>query len=170
LEADHPIRKLFPDARYFLIGWGERDYFMDPDPGPWDALAAIVPPSPSTVHVIAHDEPVEETVWRPVEYVEFSVSKAGAGRLARSIAETLQTGADGAPIVLGEGRVAGASAFLAARPQFHLFHMCNHWTAGRLRDAGARVHPWRIFTASGLVDAMRDKPAPACSATDNGVD
>ena len=109
-------------------------------------------------------------MWRPVEYVEFSVSKAGAGRLARSIAETLQTGAGGAPIVLGEGRVAGASAFLAARPQFHLFHMCNHWTAGRLRDAGARVHPWRMFTASGLVDAMRDKAAPACSATDNGVD
>lgn len=161
LEADHPIRELFPDAEHFLIGWGERDYYMEPDPGAWDALVAAAWPTSSAVQLIAGDRPVEESVWRAREVVEFSVSEAGVDRLIDGVTETLAVDARGGPIVIGEGRVAGASVFLAARPAFHLFFMCNHWTAARLRDAGVPVHAWPSFTAPGLMDAVREK-APPC--------
>lgn len=164
-EEGHPLRALFPDARYFLIGWGERDFYIAQDPGPWKALKAIIPPSPSVIHVIVNDKPVERTVWRG-EAITLAISESGAQRLAQEIAEALQYGETGAPIVLEEGRVEGQSAFLAARGDFHLFNMCNHWTARRLREAGAPVHASISFTAGGLTRAVRHKMARSCPLPD----
>ncbi|MEO0981360.1 MAG: DUF2459 domain-containing protein [Pseudomonadota bacterium] len=162
LPEAHPLLALYPEAAYFLVGWGERDYFMDPEPGAFDALGAILPPSPSAVQVMAHSAPLEETLWRPARLVEVAVSEAGMARLAGAISETLERGADGAPVALGEGRLAGRSQFLAARPGFHLFYMCNHWTAQRLAEAGVPVRPGLSFTAGGLLGALGDDAPTAC--------
>lgn len=165
-NEDHPVRSLFPGAQYFLIGWGERDFYMATDAGFWKGLKAIIPPSPSVVHVIAADGPIEATPWRRSELVTFSVSRAGAEQLADAVAEALSYDETGAPVILGEGRVAGASHFLAAGGNFHLFNMCNHWTARRLREAGVPVRAGVSFTASGLVSAIRRKAPPACPIKD----
>ena len=161
-SEEHPVRTLFPDARYFLIGWGERDFYMATDAGFWKGLKAIVPPSPSVVHVIAADAPVEDTLWRPRELAVFAISQSGAKQMADGIARSLAYDEGGAPIMLGPGRVAGASYFLAARGNFHLFNMCNHWTARRLREAGVPVRAGISFTAGGLMSAIRRKTSPSC--------
>ncbi|MEO1242834.1 MAG: DUF2459 domain-containing protein [Pseudomonadota bacterium] len=158
----HPVRTLFPDAQYFLIGWGERDFYMATDAGFWKGLKAIVPPSPSVVHVIAADTPVEDTQWRPRDLVQFAISQAGAEQIADGIAKSLSYDETGTLIIVGEGRVAGASHFLAAKGNFHLFNMCNHWTARRLREAGVPVRAGISFTAPGLVSAIRRKTLPSC--------
>ena len=161
-DDDHPVRSLFPDAQSFLIGWGERDFYMATDAGFWKGLKAIIPPSPSVVHVIAASGPIEDTPRRRSDVVTFAVSQDGARQIADAVAASLSYDETGAPIVLGEGRVAGASRFLAARGNFHLFNMCNHWTARRLREAGVPVRAGVSFTAPGLVGAIRRKAAPAC--------
>lgn len=164
LGEEHPLRKLFPEAEHFLIGWGERDFYMAENAGFWMGLNAIVPPSPSVMHVIAADAPVEDSLWRPKELAEFVISKAGAEDMADSIADAIARDESGAPIILSGGRVAGASYFLASRGNFHLFNMCNHWTARRLREAGVRVTPALSFTAGGLIDAVRRKAPASCPA------
>lgn len=161
-EEDHPFRKLFPEAEYFLVGWGERGFYMAEDAGFFKGLAAIIPPSSSVVQLIADEKPVEENLWRPRDLVEFAISETGARRMTEEIAESLAYGPDGAPIALGEGRVADASLFLASTGNFHLFNMCNHWTAKRLREAGVRVHPAISFTAPGLMRAVKRKTQNAC--------
>jgi uncharacterized protein (TIGR02117 family) len=161
-EEGHPLRSLFPDSRYFLIGWGERDFYMATKAGFWKGLKAIIPPSPSVVQVIAADAPVEETLWPGRDLVEFAISRSGVKRMAEGIANSLAYDAEGEPIILGEGRVAGASYFLAAKGNFYLFNMCNHWTARRLREAGVRVRGIVSFTAPGLMRAVRRKAPAYC--------
>lgn len=162
LPAGHPVRALYPQAAYFLIGWGERGFFMDPDPGFFAGLAAILPPSPSTLQVMAHSAPLEETLWRPEEIVTVAVSAAGMAALADGVAKTLALDDGGAPAVLGEGRLPGRSVFLAARPGFHLFYMCNQWTAERLAEAGVPVRPSGTFTAGGLLEALAESAPSTC--------
>ncbi|MGH7051330.1 MAG: DUF2459 domain-containing protein, partial [Acetobacteraceae bacterium] len=37
------FRKAFPDARYLAFGWGERAFYMSPDPTWTEALRALLP-------------------------------------------------------------------------------------------------------------------------------
>lgn len=166
LKEEHPLRRLFPDAEYFLIGWGERGFYMAEDAGIWKGVKAILPPSPSVLQVMAGEAPLEETVWRPHELQEFAVSRTGAEQMAAAIARSLTYDKKGELVILGGGRVQGASYFLASNASFHLFNMCNHWTARRLREAGVPVSPAVSFTASGLMAAVRRKTEESCPAAD----
>jgi len=162
LPEDHAIRRLYPKADYFLVGWGERDFYMAMDAGFWRAVKAVVPPSPSAIQVLAADEPIENRLWRPRDLVDFTVSEAGARRLAAALDGSIDRDRDGAPIGLGEGRLRDSGVFLKARGQFHFFHMCNHWTAARLREAGAPVGARLSFTAGALMRAVDRKTSDAC--------
>lgn len=159
---DHPLRALFPEARYFLIGWGERDFYMAEDAGFWKGLQAVIPPSPAVIQTIADDAPVEETIWPGREVVPFALSETGARALAQTIGDYIVRDETDAPVVLGRGRIADKSVFLAARGNFHLFNLCNHWTAARLREAGAPVRARLSFTAGGLMSAIRRKTPRSC--------
>ncbi len=161
--ADHPVRALFPDARHFLVGWGERGFYMAEDASFWQGVAAALPPGPAVMQVIAHDAPVEETIWRGSEVLTVAISERGADNLAASIGRYIRTDENGAPIVLSQGRIANESAFVAARGNFHLFNMCNHWAAKRLQTAGVPVSARISFTAPGLMKAVRRKTSAECS-------
>ncbi len=162
IPAEHPVRVLYPEAAYFLIGWGERNYFMDPDPGIIDAVAAVLPPSRSALQVMAHSAPLEDTLWRPQEMITVAVSEEGMAALVDAIADSLENDADGMPLALGEGRLPEKSMFLAARPKFHLFYMCNQWTAERLSEAGVRLKPAFIFTAGSLLNSAANGAPSQC--------
>ncbi len=161
-DADHPVRALFPDARYFLIGWGERGFYMAEDATFWQGLAAALPPSPAVMQVIAHDAPVEETIWRGSKVLTVAISEEGVNQLAASIEGYIRTDENGAPIIFSQGRIANESAFIAARGNFHLFNMCNHWAAKRLQMAGVPVTARISFTAPGLMKAVRQKTVAEC--------
>ena len=159
-----PLRRMFPEARHFLIGWGERGFYMDESPGLWKGLSAALPPSPSVLHVIAVETSMDALKWRESDVAEFALSQEGARAVARSIAQSLVVDGAGDAVKLGDGRVAGRSAFLADGRNFHLFHMCNHWTAARLKEAGLPLSVRVSFTAPGLLKAVRRKAQPACPA------
>lgn len=165
-EEAHPLRRLFPDANYFLIGWGERDFYIAEKAGFLMTLDAITPPSPAVMQVIAAEEPVEDRIWPGRDVVSVAISETGARDLARSIATNLKYDEAGKPLILGPGRVEDGSLFLAARGNFHLFNMCNHWTAARLREAGVPVRARLSFTAGGLMAAVRRKTDRACPAAE----
>ncbi|MCW5724665.1 MAG: DUF2459 domain-containing protein [Maricaulaceae bacterium] len=161
LEETHPARALFPQARYFLIGWGERDFYRNRSPGFVDGARAIFP-GPSTMLVIAANEPVEARIWPALEMTDVAVSGAGLRRLTEGIADSFVLDGSGAPQVIQEGHVPGMSVFVEARGSFHLFKMCNHWTAARLREGGVRVNPRLAFHAPGLTAAVRRAAPQAC--------
>jgi uncharacterized protein (TIGR02117 family) len=160
-QPEHPLRALFPEATHFLIGWGERDYYMATQANVSTGLKAIIPPSRAVAHVIAAQEPVETRIW-PGEVLDIAISGDGATRLAAAIANSITLDSSGGAVIEGGGRIEGASAFLSSPDGFHLFNMCNHWTARALFAAGAPVQPRFSFTAGALMKAVRRKTPRAC--------
>lgn len=154
LAQGHPLLRLYPDARWFAVGWGDEDYYREPGGGTvMQGLRAAFGGGPTVLHVIAFRDAPEvyfdaETVTRA------GVTQAGAARIAAFIAEEIARRPEGGPAIVADGHHAGRSLFLrGADDNFHLFNNCNHWTARGLRQAGLNVSG--ALTANGVVNRLR---------------
>lgn len=162
LPDDHPLRRLYPEAKHFLVGWGDADFYRSDGTDMALGLKALLPGGKTVVHVIAAPRPVEET-FIPAEMVYAGLSHAGAQKLAEELAQTLRLDDTGAAIPVAPGQHGAQSRFLAARGNFDLFTVCNHWTARTLRSAGVDVNG--AFTYRGdWLTAQARRSAPRCAA------
>jgi uncharacterized protein (TIGR02117 family) len=150
-ERDWPVLKSFPQARYLEFGWGDAAYYQAPDPSFGVTIAAVFWPTPTVMEVVPWQAVAETT--EESETVVLRVSEAELQAIAQSIDDSFVQ-----PISrTGNGyRVAGGQAlFYHARGKFHLFRMCNRWTAERLQSAGCSVRPWLMMTASQAITAAK---------------
>jgi hypothetical protein len=161
LPPDHPLRRLEPQARYFLFGWGDSAFYQSDGRDLWLGLKALAPGGPVIAHVIGATRPVE-SFYPPSELVALGVSRAGAAALAARLAETLQLDGDGTAQIVAPGHAGAHSYFLAARGEFNLFQVCNQWVARTLRTAGIDVDAALPYRASWLAKDARAQ-APACA-------
>ncbi|MDX2233701.1 MAG: DUF2459 domain-containing protein [Hyphomonadaceae bacterium] len=162
LDADHPLRRLYPDARHLLVGWGDDAFYRSDGTDMGLGLRALAPGGSSVVHVIAAETPVE-TVFPPAEILTVGVSRAGARRLGDALAESLQRDPAGDAIPVAPGQHGQMSRFLAGRGDFHLFNVCNHWTARTLRRAGVDVNAAWAYRGDWLLRQV-SRRAPSCAA------
>jgi hypothetical protein len=163
LPAQHPVRQLFPEAQSFLIGWGDEAFYRSDGRDLLAGLAALVPPSASTVHVIAESRDVR-AYFVPQTRAVIAVSRAEAERLADFIAAEIALNEAGAPIVIVPGKLQGRSLFLRGRTGFHAFNVCNHWMARALRAAGLDVNARAAWFGGPLVEDARRHATGACPA------
>jgi uncharacterized protein (TIGR02117 family) len=160
LAPDHPLRRFMPEARYFLVGWGDADFYRSDGADLALGLKALLPGGATLVHVIGARTPVEQT-FIPVDFVHAGLSRAGAAALAQALADTLALDEAGNVVPIAPGQHGAQSRFLAARGGFDLFTVCNHWTARTLRRAGVDVHAAFVYRGDWLMAQVRRK-APAC--------
>jgi uncharacterized protein (TIGR02117 family) len=146
-------RRDFPHAKYLEVGWGDRDYYRDPSPGPLLALKAILAPSPGVLHMVAFSEPVVR-YFPESEIVELRLSQSGLERLIDYVSRSHELDEGGRAIPMGQGRY-GESGFYASRDTFHLFRTCNVWTAQALQEAGLPVKPEYSVTSDQLMYQLR---------------
>jgi uncharacterized protein (TIGR02117 family) len=161
LPVDHPLRQLYPAARYFLVGWGDADFYRSDGTELALGLKALLPGGRTVVHVIAASQPVERT-FQPAEMVYAGVSRDGAVRLGEALAQSLALDAEGRAIPVAPGQHGAQSRFLEGRGGFDLFTVCNHWTARTLRRAGVDVNAAFAYRGDWLTAQVRRK-APACA-------
>lgn len=152
LPRDHPLRRLYPEARLFSVGWGDREAYRTGSEQPWRHVEALFP-GPSVLHVAA------DPGWRGAPA---AISESGAAALSAYLRAALEPNAAGEAAVVSEGLVPGRSAFVAARESFHAFNLCNHWTARALRAAGLPVSDLGAWLAEGVLRQLRH--APRCPA------
>lgn len=162
LPADHPIRRLYPQARWFLIGWGDSGFYRSDGTDIALGLRSLLPGGETVMHVIASRRPVEEH-FIPAELARIGLSREGAAQLATRLRDSLDLDADGNARIVAPGQHGAASKFLAARGEFDLFQVCNHWTARGLRRAGVDVNAAFVYRGAWLTGPAQKK-APACSA------
>jgi len=159
--AEHPLRRLYPRAQSFLIGWGEERFYYSDGSDLMLALDAVIPPSPSVLH-IAYNAGPSSAYLGPNDDIAIAISHQGAERFVAFVDRALALDAVGAPVRTADGKVVGRSSFLRARGGFHLFNVCNHWMARALRAAGVDVNARAAWLAGPLIADLRRGGAGRC--------
>ena len=154
IQADRILPRLppsahYPGGRWLEFGWGDADYYPNPDPGLDVLLKAALLPTGSVMHIVGFDLPVQQRFPRS-ESVALQLSEAGMQALATFLATRLQTDDQGQAIYQQTG-LYGESAFFAARGIYMLPHTSNLWSARALRAAGLPITPIYAVTQSNLI-------------------
>jgi len=143
-----PARAEFPDAEYFEVGWGDREYYQAAYHELLTALPGLLWPNPGVLQVVAfRGPPGRKFPGAPIATLR--ISREGAQRLVEAIAASHERDARGQAIAFGPA-LYGEGRFYASVERFSLFVNCNVWVARRLRDAGMRVSPSLALTVGML--------------------
>lgn len=159
--ADHPLRRLYPEAREFLIGWGDQAFYYSDGTNLWLGLDAIIPPSPSVMHV-TYDAPEASAYLGPNDDLAMAISREGAARFVAYVDRALILDEAGNVSVTTPGKIVGRSVFVRTRGSFHLFNVCNQWMARALRAAGIDVNARAAWLAGPLIRQARGVSSPSC--------
>lgn len=133
------------------MGWGDRDYYRNLDPDVADALAAVLVPGPSVLHIVGIRGPVRQ-VLPANDVVDLHITAERLARLVTHFRAAYERDESGHLVALGPG-LYGDSRFYKAHERFHLFNNCNVWTAKARQAAGLPVHTG--LTAGGLMREVR---------------
>jgi uncharacterized protein (TIGR02117 family) len=133
------IRLLQPAAavQYLMFGWGNRRYYMSPDPTFGMGIAALFP-SQSVLLIESCKLPPRACYTNVVKFHVVAVSAEGLRRLDDYLLHSLRAVDHGRLQPLAAGPDAG-SKFYASGLSYDAFHTCNTWTAEALHDAGLPV-------------------------------
>ncbi|MEZ6024339.1 MAG: DUF2459 domain-containing protein [Hyphomonadaceae bacterium] len=158
---DHPLRRLYPEAESFLIGWGDDAFYHSDGSNLLLGLDALIPPSPSVMH-IAYNAEAASAYLGPNDDTAVAISREGAARFVAYVDRALVLDEAGDVVRVSDGKVIGRSAFLRTRGSFHLFNVCNQWMARALRSAGVNVNARAAWLAGPLIRQVRRTGRTGC--------
>ena len=156
LPADHP------DARWLLIGWGGRAFYLE------TPSFADIKPEPTFKALtldrsVMHIDVLGEVDEANPMVMPIDLSEAGHVRLLSEIAASF-TRVDGKVLPIDGFALTGGDRFYEAEGSFNaIFVGCNAWTARMLRSAGVRTGLWTPMpaTLAGSLRLFNRLPAPA---------
>jgi uncharacterized protein (TIGR02117 family) len=144
-----PQHKDFPESEYLEIGWGDKDYYMTPQPHLGITLKAGLLPSASVLHVVGFRGAV--THYFPhSEVIRIDLSEAGFERLCAYLASSYAVNESGHSQPLGPS-LYGDGQFYLSRESYHAFNTCNVWSARALYAAGCPITPTFTLTVDTLM-------------------
>ena len=126
------------------VGWGDEQFYRHvPTVASLEwklALQALFRPgNASVLHVVGLPAPARQAF--PIsDIVALRLSGEGFERLVAALETSFAKDAQSRPVHLGPG-LYGPSLFYRAVGEFHLFNVCNHWTARLLDVAGVPTTP-----------------------------
>lgn len=156
------IRKWFPGAKYLLLGWGNRRYYMATHPGWLLGLKALFPSS-SVILIQGLAENPQNAFLPDARIRWLCISRAGMAHMDAYLADYLQTGPKGGLRKLRHGPWAD-SWFFASTGTYDALHTCNTWTARALHIAGLPVNSEDVIFAGQV--AAEVAALPSCVLPD----
>lgn len=153
----------FEGADWIEIGWGDKAFY---EAGDWNLInfptmaKAAFTPTPTIFHIAGFRGHIP-SIFAYNDVVELTISKTGLTQMLQMIEKDMkQTGTSPAPKGL-----YGDSRFFPAKGAYHLFNICNHWTAKRLNDAGLPINvtlaTWPGLLHHDLIERSSAKLWPA---------
>lgn len=147
-EKSIPELRDFPTDQFIEFGWGDRDYFPDPQSGIFAAVKAALWSGGSVIHLVDFSDSVE-IFYRGATITELRLNAAAYQRMIDYIDETflreeLSRRAPAAPGLFPYSR------FYPASRRFSLLRTCNTWVAEALEQAGLPISPTFVITAGNL--------------------
>jgi len=140
----------FPYAEFLEVGWGDKQYYQDPDAHFGITLRAALWPTASVLHIVGFKGAVT-AYYSSGEIIEIKLSEPGFELLSRYIAASFARDESGQAQPLGRG-LYGNSRFYLSRESYHLLNTCNVWTARALRAASVPITPSFSITVEQLMD------------------
>jgi hypothetical protein len=141
----------FPGARFFVFGFGEREYLEARATTPWLLLRALFPSEGLVLVTALSASPVE--AFAGYRVVARPVSREGLARLTGFIAGSVEWAPDGRPRLAARGPYDG-SLFYASPLTYDLVDTCNTWTARGLHAAGLPVSAEGVVSEAQVLDQL----------------
>ena len=144
------ITSRFNAFRYIEFGWGDEDFYRDPETTVFIAVKAALWPTASVLHLIGINETMEDYAAGPDIY-RIELSREGFFALCNFITETFSRDEKGNSIALGpDPAFIRYTLFYQARPKFFFPRTCNTWTAKVLQTAGMPISTWANICVKNL--------------------
>ena len=159
------LARRFVGARFLCMGFGDRHYLVTRDAGMFSMLTALVPGSGALLLTVLNDTPA--AAFGANQVVALGVTGEGLAGLNGFLRRSVETGAAGAPVWLGDGPYPG-SVFLGATPTYSGLYTCNTWTADALRAAGVKVSGAVVFAGNLMHEARHAAAAQAAAGRAGG--
>jgi uncharacterized protein (TIGR02117 family) len=146
------LRTTSPEARFFVFGWGQRDYYMAQNPGLGEMIEAVFPASAVMLVIPLNKSPPEFFAGSSVFAIR--ISQEGLDRLSQFLWDYLEKGPQNLPRQVGDGPYPG-STFYASSGTYSLGNTCNTWTAEALGIGGLPVSAAGVVFADQVVAQAR---------------
>ena len=150
-RSNWPELEEFSQMEHLEIGWGDKNYYTSPEPGPGLALRALFLPTSSVLHVVGF-QGAPDSYFPHSEIIRIELTDPMFEQMLHHISESFSRDECGSAVQLGTG-IYGFSRFYAAEEPYHLCRTCNTWTATTLKAAGCPVSP--ALTANHLMSQAR---------------
>jgi uncharacterized protein (TIGR02117 family) len=141
----------FPSARYLVLGWGARDYYMAENPGIGDILRAATPGPAVMLAIPLQISP--EAFFGASNVFVLPAGPEGIQRLSEFLWSYLAVDKAWPPRRIGTGPFP-QSVFYPSTGTYNIGHTCNTWTAEALHDAGLPVNATGVVFAGQVLDQL----------------
>lgn len=146
------LMQAFPEARYLVFGWGERNYYTSAHPTSGAALRALLP-GPAVLLVVPLAV-APDAAFGSGNVLALLVSQPGVARLARYLSLDIALDSEGMPRRVAAGPSPG-SVFYESTGTYSAARTCNTWTAEALHVAGLPVSAAGVILASQVLNEAR---------------
>ncbi|MDZ7736609.1 MAG: DUF2459 domain-containing protein [Gammaproteobacteria bacterium] len=142
----------FDTARWYEIGWGDKQFYQAGEVTAALALRAGLLPTEAVLHVTALPERPDAYFTRN-RVIELRIDAASLARLTTAVADYFKYDDNGEPITSGKG-LYGQSLFFDATGRFHALNTCNTWTARILSLAGVPIRTFMTVRAGSVMEQL----------------
>ena len=147
----------FKGYRYVEIGWGEEDFYQNPDSSVTRAARAIFRRNPSVLRVEGFNQDIRDVMAWSERTKKISLTPPQMAKLIRYVNDSLKRDRNGIPVIASV-HGAGEIVFFKSNQTYYLFNTCNTWIARALHYAGLDITPIGVVTAQSLFYKLNKLP------------
>ena len=141
------IEPFFEEFKYIEVGWGDEDFYKNPDPSIWITLKAGLIPTSSILHIRALSQ-YELDSFHENKIAKLSISEKGFDKLSSYIQNSFAKEND--KFIRVSKGLHKNSIFYLSSQKYHILNTCNVWTAEALHSAELDITPFISITTDNL--------------------
>ena len=145
--------KNFINYKYIDIGWGDEDFYQNPDPDYLLGAKAILVPTNSVIRIEGSDL----TINKIVEWGDFSIRFDLTGEQFKNLCEFINDSFskdNDKNLIISSQKNNNRIIFYKSRLKYHLFNTCNTWIAEAFENCGFEISSSSVITAENLFEEI----------------
>ncbi len=155
---DKDFRTSDPRHRYALVGWGNRQFYMETETWNDVKITNVLYAFAGMGETVVHVDLVGDLTWFTKGARKIRVSPAQFKKLSEYLLSSFKRDAQGELIPIANRHYRDTDAFYEGTGHYHLFRTCNVWAGAGLQRAGVRVGYWTL--TPGLLFACLPESLP----------